>query len=230
MTIEPGGVTEAEEPDLAQLYQDTRERLSELVAGLDPAAFTVPVPACPGWTVRDVVAHLVAIPEDAIAGRLAGIPDEEFTADQIARFADVPVPQMLERWSAAAPQFEEVVQAFRIWPAVIDVASHEQDIRGALGLPGAQDCAAIRQVSPRLATWLDLPVPVRIVTEYGEYRVGPGDGEPELRLSTSEFELFRWRMGRRSPAQLAAMDWSDDPSAVLGNLTIFGPATSDIAE
>lgn len=39
----------------------------------------------------------------------------------------------------------------------------------------------------------------------------------------------RWRMGRRSRAQLTAMDWSGGPSPVLGHLTVFGPAASDIA-
>src|SRR5215469_18519764 len=117
-------VTEATQPDLAGLYHETRLRLSDLVAGLDEAALTTEVPACPGWAVRDVLAHLTAIPEDALAGRLTGVPDEAFTADQVARFADVSVPEMLTRWSAAAPRFEEVVQGFQIWPAVIDVASH----------------------------------------------------------------------------------------------------------
>lgn len=223
-------VTEPYPADLAGLYRDTRERLSNLIAGLDGAALSTMVPTCPLWAVRDVLAHLTAITEDALAGRLTGPPDEEFTADQVARFASVPVPEMLARWSASAPQFEQVIQALEVWPAVIDVASHEQDIRGAVGLPGARDCAAIRHTAPQLASRLDVPVPVRIVTEHGEYRVGAPDAEPALTLSTSEFEMFRWRMGRRSRAQLAAMSWSGDPSAILGTLIVFGPATNDIVE
>jgi len=223
-------VTKTDKPDLAGLYRDTRERLSDLVAGLDAAALRSEVPACPGWKVADVIAHLTAVAEDVVAGRLTDLPTDEITADQVARFADVPVAEMLTRWSAAAPAFEEAIQAFRVWAAVVDVASHEQDIRGALGLPGARTCPAIRHTAPRLASWLDLPVPVRIVTEHGDYSVGTADGQPELTLSTSEFEMFRWRMGRRSLAQLAAMDWSGNPSAILAKLTVFGPATSDIAE
>jgi uncharacterized protein (TIGR03083 family) len=230
VTTEAELVTDTGMPGLAGLYRDTRVRLTDLAAGLDQAAHGAEVPACPGWAVRDVLAHLTAVPEDAIAGRLAGVPDEAFTADQVARFADVPVAEMLVRWSAAAPEFEEVIDAFGIWPAVIDVASHEQDIRGALGLAGARTCPAIREMAPRLASWLDPGVRMRIVTERGEYVLGDGQDEPSLTLSTTEFEMFRWRMGRRSPAQLAAMDWSADPAAVLGQLTIFGPATSDIVE
>lgn len=217
-------------PDLAGMYRDTRVRVAELMAGLDPAAHRTNVPACPAWTVRDVLAHLTAVPEDAVAGRLTSLPDDNVTADQVARFADVPVAEMLARWEASAPRFEEAIQAFKIWAAVIDIASHEQDIRGALGQPGARNCSAISYAAPRLASGLDLPIPVRIVTEQAEYLVGPGADEPALTLSTSEFELFRWRMGRRSAAQLAAMDWSADPSAILAHLTIFGPATTDIIE
>lgn len=223
-------MTETGKSDLAGLYRDTRERLSGLVAGLDATAVSTEVPTCPGWKVSDVLAHLTAIAEDAIAGRLTDLPTDEITADQVARFAGVSVAEMLTRWSAAAPAFEAAIEAFGVWPAVIDVASHEQDIRGALRLPGARTCAAIRQVAPRLASWLDLPVRVRIVTEHGEYLAGDGEGDPSLTLATTEFELFRWRMGRRSLAQLAAMDWSADPTAILGQLTIFGPATADIVE
>lgn len=226
-------MTETDKVDLAGLYRDTRERLSDLIAQLGAAALRTMVPACPLWAVRDVLAHLTAITEDAIAGRLTGPPDEEFTAGQVARFAHVPVSEMLARWSANGPQFESMIQDLDVWPAVLDVASHEQDIRGALRQPGARDCAAIRQMTPRLASRLDLPVPLRIVTEHGEYRVGAGkvgNGDPVLTLSTSEFEMFRWRMGRRSLAQLALMDWSGDPSAVLGKLTVSSPTASDIVE
>jgi hypothetical protein len=37
-------------------------------------------------------------------------------------------------------------------------------------------------------------------------------------------------MGRRSRGQLAALDWSGDPSPVLDHLVVFGPAMADIAE
>lgn len=58
---------------------------------------------------------------------------------------------------------------------------------------------------------------------------GPGAG-PELALSTTRFEAFRWRLGRRSRAQLATLAWSGNPAPVLDHLTIFGPSPHDIAE
>ena len=152
--------------DLPRLYRDTRERLTALVAGLDDAALTTPVPTCPGWLVADVVAHLAAVVEDALASRLTGPPSEEQTAEQVARYKGRPMTQTLAGWTAGAPQFEEIISAFNVPQAVIDVASHEQDIRGALGQPGARDTDAVRRMGRRsrdqLAAldWSGDPAPV----------------------------------------------------------------------
>jgi uncharacterized protein (TIGR03083 family) len=215
--------------DLPWLYRDTRERLTALVAGLDDAALATPVPTCPGWLVADVVAHLAAVVEDALAGRLTGPPSEEQTAEQVARYAGRPMTQTLAGWTAGAPQFEEVIGAFNVPQAVIDVASHEQDIRGALGEPGARGTEAIRRMGGWLLERLNTPVPVRVTVEDAEFLAGP-QGEPVLGLTTTRFEAFRWRMGRRSRDQLAALGWSGDPAPVLDHLVIFGPARTDIVE
>jgi len=72
-------------------------------------------------------------------------------------------------------------------------------------------------------------VPLRVTVEDAEYRSGPEDG-PQIALRTTRFEALRWRTGRRSRAQLAAMDWSADPAPVLDHLYMFGPADIDIDE
>ena len=86
------------------------------------------------------------------------------------------------------------------------MASHEQDIRGAVGKPGARDTEVIRQLPGWLAARLRTPVPLRVTVEDTQFRVGP-DGEPPLELTTTRYEAFRWRMGRRSRSQLAALEW-----------------------
>jgi uncharacterized protein (TIGR03083 family) len=211
------------------MYRETRERLTALVAGLDEVELGVQVPACPGWSVADVIGHLAAIPEDALAGKLTGPPSEEETAVQVDRFRGRPMAQTLAGWTELAPRFEEVVAAFKVWPAVIDVASHEQDIRGAVGRPGARDTEVIREVSGWLLARLSPPVRLRVTVADTQIQVGP-EGGPVLGLTTTWYEAFRWRMGRRSRDQLAALDWSGDPAPVLDHLVIFGPARTDILE
>jgi hypothetical protein len=73
------------------------------------------------------------------------------------------------------------------------------------------------------------PVRLRVTVEDTQIQVGP-DGEPVLGLTTTRYEAFRWRMGRRSRGQLAALDWSGDPAPVLDHLVVFGPARADIIE
>ena len=215
--------------DLARFYRETRQRLTALVSELDAAALATPVPACPGWSVADVIGHLAAIPEDALAGRLTGPPSEEETAAQVARYRGRPMARTLAGWTDLGQQFEELVSAFKVWPAVIDVASHEQDIRGAVGQPGARDTEVIRVLADWLIARLPSPVPMCVTVEDAEIRVGPA-GDPVLGLRTTRYQAFRWRMGRRSRGQLAALDWSGDPAPVLDHLVIFGPAPADIIE
>ena len=219
----------AADPDLGRLYHGTRERLVVLLSELDEAALATWVPACPAWLVRDVVAHLCAVSQDVLAGRQTRINTDTETAAQVARFRNHGVARILAEWQDVAPQFEQFVRARKAWPAVIDIASHEQDIRAAVGRPGARDAEVVWHGSDWLLTRLRLPVALTVAVEDAEYRAGPPGGTP-LRLATSRFEAFRWRMGRRSRAQLAALDWSGDPSPVLDHLTIFGPSAADIIE
>jgi len=221
----------SERAGLGALYDQTRVRVGVLLAELPADAYGAPVPACPGWTVHDVVAHLAVLADDVTAGRLTGPPDETRTADQVARGRSRSVAELLEDWERTAPAMAGVVTAARMWPALMDVVSHEHDIRGAVDRPGARDSDAVVAVVAALLR-LDPPVPLVVRTEDREVRRGPAadQGGPVLELTTTTWETLRWRMGRRSRAQLVAMDWSGDPGPVLDSLTIFGPAAADLVE
>jgi hypothetical protein len=70
-------------PD-ADAYVAVHARLGELLHGCVGDEY---VPTCPGWTVRDVVAHLAGLCEDWVQGRLAGYASEAWTANQVERLA-----------------------------------------------------------------------------------------------------------------------------------------------
>lgn len=218
-----------EEADLASLYEETRQRIIALVSTLDSTSLQAGVPTCPGWSVRHVVSHLAAVTEDAVAGRLAGPPTEAETAAQVARFADRGIADVLAVWDDNAPRFERAIGTRRTWPALFDVVSHEHDIRTALRRPGARDSGAVWHSAGALLTALRPPVGLHIVVEDAEFTVGPA-GVPGPKLVTTRFEALRWRLGRRSRAQLAALDWTGDPTPVLDHLAIFGPADENIDE
>ena len=121
---------------IARLYQEPRERVIGLVTGLDDAAWSTAVAACPGWSVRDVVAHMVAVAEDWARGRSAGPLTDSETAAQIARFGDYDVAEILAAWTDAAAQLDHMAETAGVAPPLGDITSHEHDVRGAIGRPG----------------------------------------------------------------------------------------------
>lgn len=213
---------------LSALYAETRRRLTDFVSSR-PGNWDVLAPATPGWTAHDVLAHLTGLAEDVAGGWEPAPPTEEWTAGHVARGQGVPVAELLEKWAAHSGAVEELLDRRPVWPIVLDVGAHEQDVRGAAGDTGARDSSVVRVGAKVLLKSLKVPRPLIVRTEEDEVRVGPEDGAP-LTLTTTTFEAFRWRLGRRSRAQLAAMDWSGDPAPYLDHLCVFGPAVADVVE
>lgn len=212
----------------ARHYEDTKNCIVDLVSASDNT-WSTPVAACPGWSVRDVVAHMTAVAEDWVSGRLAGAPTDEETAAQVARFSALDTTGILTAWDDAASELARRADSDALKPPLGDIVVHEHDIRAALGRPGARDSDAARSVSDQLLAMLRTPVPLVVAVEDAEYRSGPKSGS-EIRLDTTRFEALRWRTGRRSRAQLAAMAWSGDPTPVLDSLYLFGPTDTDFVE
>jgi uncharacterized protein (TIGR03083 family) len=213
---------------VGELYGASRARITERLAALDEGRWRTPVPACPGWDVRDVVAHMVGLVEDAAVGGMDGPPDPAQTALGVERHRDGSPSALLERWTELAPPFEEVVSSASIWPAFFDVLSHEHDLYSALGELGPRG-EDVDLAAKLLVRGVQLDRPLHVDTGDAVLVSTGGDGEP-LVLRTSAFEAFRLRMGRRSRTQVVAMDWSEDPTPWVDALFVFGPADGDLRE
>jgi len=220
--------------DLGVLYRRRRESIVDLVAGIGTDDASRPVPTCPKWTVHDVVAHLVGVASDGLNGNMAGAPGEVWTAAQVDARRNRPVADLLEEWDGLAPRLEAFLSGVERSPAVVDIATHEQDIRTALGRPGERDNDAIRTAVgwflPAFGNRLEaagLPA-VRVVTEDGASVAGAGT--PVLTLDAGRFELFRAALGRRSRGQVEAMFTGGDATPYVEPFVLFGPADRDIRE
>ncbi len=210
-------------------YRSSRLRTTDLLSVLGTDEWATPVPTCPGWSVHDVLSHLVGVAEDALSGRITGPPPPEVTAEEVARHAGDDPVELLAAWGELAPSLEAALSQFRLWPGFFDALAHEHDVRGALGTPGARDHDDVDLAAELLVR--DLALPVALELDLGGRVVEPaGCDGPPLRVATSSYEVFRFRLGRRSRAQVAALDWSGDPGPVLDRLFIFGPAEVDVAE
>jgi uncharacterized protein (TIGR03083 family) len=218
-----------ERTPLSQYYREGRERLTAFVRDhLDET--DSPVTATPGWTVHDVIAHLTGVAQDVASGTVPQQgPTPEWTSGHVQRGAGVSTEELLDTWSTLSADAERVVDTYTVWPAVMDVVCHEHDVRGAFGDAGGRDDEFIALAAKVVLGSMNPPRPLLIETESRQFRVGPDEGEP-ITLRTTSWEAFRWRFGRRSRAQLAAMDWSGDASPILDELCIFGPAAADVIE
>lgn len=212
-------------------YAGVRRRVNELIGEASDRWGDV-VPACPGWRVHDVVAHLAGVCDDVLGGRLDGAGTDPWTAAQVASRHDQPTAEVLADWNAQAEQLEAGLDGFG--PAgrqlVMDAVTHEHDLRLAVGAPGARDSDAVVigldwlgrafQSTARAAGHPGL----RIVSSDGaQTSWSPKPDRPVVAtVSGSSFDLLRAFSGRRTEAEIRSLSWDGDVDAVLPSVT-FGP-------
>lgn len=213
-------------------YEQARQRLDAILRRLDTAGWETPVAACPGWRVRDVLAHMVGIIEDAAAGVISGPPNEEQTAAEVDRHRDDDPLALLDQWAASAPLIIERVSETETWPAAYDVTTHEHDVRAALGQPGARDHESLELFATQLFARLKVPLALTVDVGTRDFSTGgtTGSGAPALKLKTTSFDFFRLRLGRRTRDEVLAMDWSADPSKIVDHLFVFGPTEVPVGD
>jgi uncharacterized protein (TIGR03083 family) len=216
--------------DVGSAYAEGRRRLTDLVADLDDDAAAMPVPACPAWSVHDVIAHLTGVCTDVLAGRIEGVGTDSWTDAQVTARRAVPLKDVVAEWNEVAPAVEAMSGAFgragHQW--VGDQALHEHDVRGALGRPGARDSETIDLgLGFMVPGFLDAVAALRLPAlevQVGERRWSSGEGEPAVQLALEPFDALRSLCGRRSLDQLRALPWTGDPEPYLEAFT-WGPFT-----
>jgi len=143
-------------------YIELRQRVVAMLRDVSDAEGDAPVPACPQWRVRDVVAHLVGVPEDILANRLAGITSDEWTQAQIDRHAGEPLSALVDQFAAQSSTFDAVlpfIPSPRSSQFVMDAVTHEHDLREALGHSGGEDSLAVQVALAWLRTHIcDAPI------------------------------------------------------------------------
>ena len=131
---------------LGAVYDAARARMADLIRDAGPERAVTPVPACPSWTVRDVLAHVTGLYADIMSGILVGAGTDAWTAAQVERRRDAPVEDLLAESDDVGPKLAAMLDDFpgRYGSQVAaDLAVHEQDIRGALGRPGARSSLTV---------------------------------------------------------------------------------------
>jgi uncharacterized protein (TIGR03083 family) len=202
-------------------YRVCRESITALLQRR-PDAADLPVPACPGWTVRDLAAHLLNICESA-RNSLIGLPEPLSGPDDRRG-----VPELLDEWTRVGLETEKLVAESELWhgPLSMDVFAHEVDIRNVLGeevpadhpaYPGAMGVVFGGFAGSVRARGL----PALLIETAGQRWV-VGGGEPVATLRAHRHDLFRSVGGRRTHQQIAELAWTGPHEQWLPAFT-WGP-------
>lgn len=196
-------------------YRRVRDNVSTWVGAFPDVAGT-PVPACPTWTVRDVVAHLVEVSWRVAKrwGRVAGSPPFP-TSDAEPRV-------LLRLWGTTGAMVDRILverQDQRAPILVMDALTHELDIREAIGQPAPVEHDAMREAFDVLVTGFGRSVsqrglPAVLIRADGDEWVA-GAGPPKVTVTGGRYDLYRSLSGRRTPEQIAALTWNRPPRAWL---------------
>jgi uncharacterized protein (TIGR03083 family) len=222
--------------DLPRMYTDAQTRVIDLVRTLSPPALATTVPGTPRWTIEQLVCHVTGVCCDMIDGRVDGAATESWTSRQVAEREHRPLPDVLAEWRSRTPEVLELLAIpGKIDATTFDLLTHEHDLRGALGLAGPSDEAAVAAVTTRvtgrvghLANKGGLPG-LRLVNDNGDWVCG--SAAVGVTGTASTMEWFRALFGRRSAAQILTYVWDGDPTPYFGLLNLFGPLPpADVAE
>ena len=198
---------------LMSMARDERADLANFLATLTPQQWDAPS-LCSGWTVKDVVAHVISYEELGVLGLL-----KRFAKGRLVRANQVGVddfagltPEQLLDFLRAHLQPRGLTAGFGGMIALVDGTIHHQDIRRALGRP--------RDVPvDRLERVLGL-VP-------GNPRLGAGRRIRGLRLRATDIE---WEHGHgpevTGPGEALLMAMSGRPAALAD---LAGPGLDTLA-
>jgi uncharacterized protein (TIGR03083 family) len=204
-------------------WVDAQARVIELVGGLDEPAAERRVPACPDWTVRDLLSHMVGLGVDVLAGDEPDDHNSAWTQRQVGERRDRAVADLVSEWEGISERMRNYFRDQSTRP-LGDLVIHEQDLRGALGVSGGQDTAGLAAIRDRMlrrfsARTSGLP-PIALVGD--RWRWESAEGAPAVVVRAPDFELARALMARRSASQLRGWTVSGDVDAYLPAFATLG--------
>jgi uncharacterized protein (TIGR03083 family) len=226
--------------DRVTMYKRAKRRMVDVVRCLSDDELAAVCPACPAWSIHDVVAHTVhaagayadgTTPPENITGfveaddakrHAAGVVRDEWTATGVLERREVPLNGLLDEWKGVVQRMDTGDD-----PSLFDVIVHLGDVVEALGDRRGVDTDlaenALRTcyefaLTRRLAALGDSMV--LICSDTG-LRIGTQPGAAEVRGST--YELHRTVAGRRTRTEAdAALDWGTASAGARDLFPVYG--------
>jgi uncharacterized protein (TIGR03083 family) len=226
--------------DEMALYRRAKERMVGIVGSLSDSELGSVCPACPAWSIRDVVAHHVHVvgavadgtfpPEasqgfvavEAQARAAASVVRDEWTEAGVRERRSVPFDVVLDEWKDAAKQMGP-----NMLVGLFDAIVHLGDVVEALGDRRGVDTELAeyaihvcyeRALTGRLASVGEMVI-LRC-TDTGK-QIGTYPRAAEVRGTTSE--VLRTLAGRRTRVEADdALDWAAASSEARELFPVYG--------
>ena len=226
--------------DSWSLYVDTRDRFIELLRSLEVEQAATAVPFSPGWTVRDVAAHVCGLNAEVAAGRREGLGTDERTALQVQARAGHSVDEICDEWMSHEVAMKGAIDDDSFFGNRLagDLIVHLQDIRHTLALSIDTDDEAttdaahtyVVNVQGRVRERLGIDFDIAL-TDGTSFPPDPATDRSSMSLRTTPYDFLRSVTGRRSRRQIEALDWSGDPTRILDEAwSPYGELPADDAE
>ena len=207
-----------------------QQRVIELVGPLTAEQAEAKVPACPDWTVRDLLSHMIGLGADVLDGDEPDDHNDDWTQGQVDARKGRDVAALIEEWTA-------ITEPLRTWMAenttrpLGDVLIHEQDLRGAVEVAGAQDTEGLASLRDTFVGQLgdaveELP-PLALIGDGWTWASRGDAADAEVAIHASDFDLTRALMSRRSAAQLRAWTRRGDVTPFLSAFETLGSLPDD---
>ena len=203
-------------------WSAARLRVTALVADLDDKAADALVPATPDWRVRDLLAHMIGLDVDVVAGAEPDDHNPDWTQGHVDDRRGRSIADLLVEWADVAPRLEQWMRDNDPRP-LGDVIVHEQDLRGALGVSGGQDTAGLHAIRDHMITGFAEAVPGALTLQGDRWSWSSEADGPATVVAATDFDLARAIMSRRSAAQLRSWTTAGDVAPFLEAFAVLGP-------
>ena len=217
-------------PDYWTNYREAQGRILALVNNQNA---NVAVPATPGWTVRDVIAHLAGTLDDIRKGTMEDALEPGWAARHVESRRHRSLSDIGAEWHLVANTSPYPFQQHG-GVLLADIVCYEFDIRGAIGNREGRNLPVVRSATLFFLNGVDWQLrehgapALRILVE--DKALDVGEGEPQGSVQMGWWEAMRVASGRRSREQVRALTWTADPDTWLDHLSIFDYRDTDLAE
>jgi hypothetical protein len=199
--------------------------MAELAASLGPSDLHRAVPACPAWTVSDLIAHVVSMPAAIGNGESPPGPVTDWLQSLVESRRDQTVGALTEEWLSLDSSISAILRG----PGGVlfgDLAVHEHDLRGAVG---AADHGALEVEVMLPRTLAGFAKPLRqaglgsMAVRHDDRVWRSHDAEPGWTLEVTPWEATRAVNSRRTADELRALPHDGDVEPYLAILDAHLP-------